>query len=205
MIFSDFYDGLEYDLRQKSEYSNTLTDDDNKPLSKSNAKRIINEQIEKLLLMDTSRANAITMEHVFTHSTDILEMDDILMFHAIKTGTNWTYVDTLGNTSPIYTAVHRGITKSEAWGVGDSVEVMITMPPTEIINDNDPIDFPREHLALLRKCVAISASSIIKHDFGEAYYQEHSQLMQNWLSIKKYTSVGKIRKTGAGFGNRSKG
>lgn len=208
MNFIDFYNSIEYDLRQASEYDDFGETDSSKPLSKKQAQRIINEQIISLATQAAYNYQRYTIiEHTVTAPTSLIDFgDSVLIVHAIKRGRAWELLADAYERNAVITAIAPNtIQNALGWKAGDILEFRVTLTPTPIANETDLVDFPTNNLELLRKAIVVEVSGILGFEIRQAYYTKYGALMQEWKNrVKMKTRKVLTRRTYGAIGFRGK-
>ena len=196
MLFGEFYAGVEFDLRQRSEYlTGDESDDLAKPLPSGAARRITNEAI--IALLRRLPASRVTTEftHTVTSSTNKIDLSEyIVTLAAVKVNGNWQYFDNAftKSTSGIRVVGDNTINKDSGWVAGDTIEMLAITTPDEILALTDPVNFPSTFIELLRKEVVMQAASIVNIELSQLYLMRYTDLLSEYVSSQRIRTNARI-------------
>ena len=203
MTFGTFYDGVSFDLRQRDETA-LGTDNNSKPLPVAEAMRITREQIDNLLAQSPYSRDAVEIDYRVTSDTDtIILPDNVLVVYAIayKDAPFKPINGPYDSNSPRY---YRGNIIKGEFKAGDAYRFRVLLSSGEITGSDTVLQFPQQHIELLRKAVVIEAASIVGVEIGQLYLMRYQKLLDEWVGAQPIWFNAKAKPTGGRFGYTGK-
>jgi len=202
--YAQYFDILDYELRQESEGGDKADDDAYRDLPSDQAERIINETIKKyagycpdrfeqeltITFKDSPTANDISEA---ISGTTYTAPDQIMRIIAIKNSNKWSIVgDSSDLSDSFYSPSNRVIENSDSWSEDDTLIVKAVVFPLAVMTasanitliDDVDIPFPDEYIRMLTLDVKRQAYARKGNGLSQYDYSELKEYEKRWQSEK---------------------
>lgn len=157
--YNYFYNELDWELQQVKENGEALTSDRNKTLPFEQGKRVVNQVIKELVMLNPELFET-EYTYKFEAATNTFKAPaNLYRIIAYKSSGDWYRLpDSSDIQSTIRVKSHNEIYNSDGWSANEEITLKVVKFPEEIrsnvtagdgIGDNDLVDFPLEHRRLL--------------------------------------------------------
>jgi hypothetical protein len=220
--YAEYFDILDYELKQVSEGGDYATDDSYRLLPSSQAKRVIDESIHELVLLNPDRFEQ-ELTVTFKDSPDPEDIeeatsgstytapDQVAKIISAKVDCNWFAIgDSSDLNSTIYSTSNKTITNANEWEENDTITFKaIVFPATSMTTSSDitsgstVLTWPNEYIRLLTLDVKKKVYSRQGKGLSQFEYSEYMELKNRWSNEKgRVRKVSRVAFRGYGFGRR---
>lgn len=187
--FDQFFSLLEFELQQVAETGDATAAESYKFLPKAYAKIYTNESIRELI-----DANPMKFweekTYIFDANTKILDIPSnwgylIAYYDTLSDADypHWTVADDVSNSDAYIRIVSpRRLFNQDGWTKGESFNVRVVTYPDPIVDDTDVVNWPDNHMRLLRLHVTQKAFGNKGKAMSAEQISEYQMKYQNFLS-----------------------
>lgn len=205
--YKSFYDKMAFEVKDKVEAYDEGESDNSKFFPFEDGMWLTSEAINTLLLeSETKRTRVRT--YTFDQDTKIWTLPHwVGRLYAIRPSCTsvWQNIGDVSVSGEDYTMISEDQIRnntSAGWSKGDEIEINGIIFPDEITDANDSIEFPREHMELLRLSLLIKVFGRKGKDVPQSVMAMYQRLHRVWrTSPPKVVAKRQLPFRGFGLGS----
>ena len=186
LTYKNFYERMAFDLRDKFESYDTGENDNSKILPYVEGMWVTSETINEVLLLNPEKRKRVRT-YTFDDDTKTWTIPEYVgVLYGIRPE-NASIWETIGDSS-VSDAQYVKISENQilntataGWVKGDTIEIDALFFPDDIIDEADPVEFPKEHLQFLRYEILIKMFSRKEKEIPAAALRKHAELKDRWV------------------------